>query len=80
MPLTRDLEHAWLGGVCAGIAKHYQLPRWLLRLFWVLCVPFFGFSLLAYVVLLVIMIANERAPGPPAAAPTAPETPKEPPK
>lgn len=30
-PLTKDVLHKKLSGVCAGIAKHYQVPRLLVR-------------------------------------------------
>ncbi len=29
--LTKDVIHKKLSGVCAGIAKYYELPRWLVR-------------------------------------------------
>lgn len=30
-PITKDLVNRNLSGVCAGVARHYNLPAWLVR-------------------------------------------------
>lgn len=29
--LTKDLVNKKISGVCGGVAKHYRVPRWLVR-------------------------------------------------
>ena len=31
-PMTKDVVYKKLTGVCAGVAKHYGLPRWGVRI------------------------------------------------
>jgi phage shock protein C len=44
-----------IAGVCAGIARYYDLDANLVRAIWLLCVLLGGTGLLAYIVLWIIM-------------------------
>lgn len=33
----RDKYHSKISGVCAGLARHWQQPRWLVRVLALLC-------------------------------------------
>ncbi len=45
---VRSADDAWLGGVCAGLAKQFNQPAWLIRLAWFLSVWAFGFGVALY--------------------------------
>ena len=38
--LYRDTARAKVSGVCAGLAKHWQQPRWIIRLATIACFLF----------------------------------------
>lgn len=38
--LYRDTARAKVSGVCAGLAKHWQQPRWIIRLATIICFLF----------------------------------------
>ncbi len=49
-------EHAWLGGVCAGIAYNLGIPTWVVRLLWVLINALgVGFPITVYILLWVFV-------------------------
>jgi phage shock protein PspC (stress-responsive transcriptional regulator) len=55
-PMTKDLVYKKLTGVCAGVAKHYGLPRWGVRI--AAIVSLFTFPVatgVAYVVATLLM-------------------------
>lgn len=59
--LYRDIEHRWIGGVCAGIALYLAVPVFWVRLITVLPM----FSPLLPLVVLSYIIAVLRIPPPP---------------
>ncbi|RLT27866.1 MAG: PspC domain-containing protein [Chloroflexi bacterium] len=58
--LTRDLEHKILGGVCAGIARHYGYDTTVVRVVAVLLTLVWGAGVLVYAVLWMVMPADEQ--------------------
>jgi len=58
--LTRDTRNKVLGGVCAGIARRYGLSTTALRLAFVLSCVLPGPQFIAYVVLWIVMPADNR--------------------
>lgn len=73
--LRRDKGHALLGGVCAGIARYFDLDIALVRVAYVLISIFTAFAgILVYVVLWIIIPAKP-APSPRVAPPPAPPAP-----
>ncbi|MGH7118447.1 MAG: envelope stress response membrane protein PspC [Acetobacteraceae bacterium] len=57
--LYRDREHAWLGGVCAGIARYLGVSRIAVRLAAVLALIFFALpTLTAYIALAIVLPAE----------------------
>lgn len=52
---TRDMQNAKLGGVCAGIARYFDIDVTIVRILWVLAVLFGGCGILAYLVCWIIM-------------------------
>jgi phage shock protein PspC (stress-responsive transcriptional regulator) len=59
-PLRRDTSHAMIAGVCAGIARRYGLSRGGLRLAFVLSCILPGPQILAYLLLWVLVPADDR--------------------
>ncbi len=53
--LTRDLEHNWIGGVCAGISARYGWNVTLVRAAFVVLAPFGGFAIALYVALWLLL-------------------------
>jgi len=53
--ITRDHEHAVLGGVCGGLAKHMEIDPLILRLLFVFAFLFYGTGVLLYLVMLLVM-------------------------
>ncbi len=58
--LTRDSRHAVIAGVCSGLARRYGLSRAGLRLAFVLSCILPGPQFIAYLVLWVVMPADDR--------------------
>lgn len=58
--LTRDRENRMLGGVCAGIAKHFDVDPTLVRVVFVVLAFISGAGIIAYVVLWLLLPAGER--------------------
>jgi phage shock protein PspC (stress-responsive transcriptional regulator) len=58
--LTRDTQHKVLGGVCAGIARRYGLSTTALRWAFVLSCVLPGPQFIAYLVLWIVMPADNR--------------------
>ena len=75
--LYRDTGRAWLGGVCAGIARSLDVDRWIVRLVMIAIAIFnLPLAILGYLAGLVLLArsgppaqASSRQPGGPAPAP-----------
>jgi len=59
-PLRRDMRNKMIGGVCAGIARRYNLSVTGLRLAFVISTILPGPQILAYVLLWVLIPADDR--------------------
>ena len=57
--MKRDKKNAVLGGVCAGIANHLEVPVVGVRVAFLLGIWFAGLPLLLYPLLWLIMPADE---------------------
>ncbi len=60
--LTLDRSRRLLGGVCAGLARHFDLPIWVVRLLFLVATFTFALTLFAYVLLFLIMNSNSEEP------------------
>jgi phage shock protein PspC (stress-responsive transcriptional regulator) len=58
--LTRDTRHQVIAGVCAGLARRFGLSRNGLRLAFVISCVLPGPQFIAYLVLWVVMPADDR--------------------
>jgi phage shock protein PspC (stress-responsive transcriptional regulator) len=58
--LTRDTDHQVIAGVCAGIARRFGLSRTGLRVAFVVSCILPGPQFLAYLVLWIVMPADDR--------------------
>ncbi len=62
----RSEEDRVLLGVCAGLAEHFELPTWAMRLFFIVGTAFFfPFPVIAYFILAMIMKPQRRRVAPP---------------
>ena len=59
-PLRRDVSHKVVAGVCAGLARRYGLSRSGLRLAFVISCVLPGPQILAYLLLWVLIPADDR--------------------
>jgi phage shock protein PspC (stress-responsive transcriptional regulator) len=55
-------KYAWFGGICAGIAYHYAIPVWLVRVGWVVAFLAVPPCLLIYLIIWMFMPKWERVP------------------
>lgn len=53
--LYKDRKNAKLSGVCAGIAKYFDLDPTVIRILWVVITMFGGSGIIAYIVCAFIM-------------------------
>ena len=53
--LYKDIENKMVSGVCAGIAKYFDLDPTLIRILWVIITMFGGSGLIAYIVCAIII-------------------------
>src|SRR5574341_1723927 len=60
--LTRDTQHAVLGGVASGFANYFDVDPVLVRVVFILLAVFSGFGLVAYLVGWVIMPRETEGP------------------
>lgn len=58
--LTRDRDERMIGGVCSGIAKHFDLDPTLVRVVFVILSFVSGIGIIAYVVLWLLLPAGDR--------------------
>ena len=64
--LTRSTSDRWFGGVAGGIAQYFNVDPVLTRVGFVATALFTGGAgILAYLVMLVIMPADDKVPAPP---------------
>lgn len=56
--LKLDKEHRVIAGVCAGIANMMGLPHIVVRLAWIIFSLWFGFGLIAYLIMWLLMACN----------------------
>jgi signal transduction histidine kinase/phage shock protein PspC (stress-responsive transcriptional regulator) len=68
--LRRDRAGGWLGGVCAGIARHYGFDAMLVRLAFVVAAAAGGLGLALYAVAWLVIPAGDAPAGPPRRLPT----------
>ncbi len=59
--LRRSYHDRWLGGVCGGLGEFTDIPSWIWRLFFVLCVLCAGTGILVYL-LMWIFVPSEMPP------------------
>ncbi|HEX3279449.1 MAG TPA: PspC domain-containing protein [Thermoleophilaceae bacterium] len=57
--LRRDRTHGWLGGVCAGIARHYGVDPGLIRLGFVVAIAAGGLGIAAYLLAWLVIPADD---------------------
>lgn len=62
--LTRDRDGRMLGGVCAGIAKHYDYDVTVVRIIFVLLAFLSGFGVIAYLVMWLLLPLGPRSEAP----------------
>jgi len=55
-----DKENKMLLGVCAGIAKHFNVDVTIVRIIFVVAAVFWGVALIAYPILWLIMSYNTK--------------------
>lgn len=60
-PLRRDVRNKMIGGVCAGIARRYDLSVTGLRLAFVISTILPGPQILAYLLLWLLIPADDRS-------------------
>jgi phage shock protein C len=61
--LYRSGKNRMLGGVCAGLAEHFNVDPSVMRIIWVLLlVVSFGTALLAYIILWIIIPRDPQGP------------------
>lgn len=56
--LKRSLSDKKIAGVCAGVAKYFDLDVTLVRILWVLFTIAYGMGLVAYIVCMFVMPAD----------------------
>jgi phage shock protein C len=54
-PFARFSADKKIAGVCAGVARYFDLDASLVRALWLLCVLIGGTGLIAYIVLWIVM-------------------------
>lgn len=56
--LTRDMDRAIIGGVCAGIARQFNIDVSIVRIIFVLMFLYFAFGFFLYIILWLILPKN----------------------
>ncbi len=70
--LRRSRTDRVIGGVCAGLAKYFDIDPVVMRVLFVVLALAQGAGVVLYIVLLIVMPEEEVQPAPPAALATAP--------
>lgn len=52
--LMRSGSDKMLGGVCAGVAHYFDIDPTIVRVIWGVLALFYGVSILAYIILLIV--------------------------
>ena len=52
--LMRSGSYKMLGGVCAGVAHYFDMDPTIVRVIWGVLALFYGVSILAYIILLIV--------------------------
>lgn len=60
--LRRVKGKKWIAGVCAGVGYRIGKPVWMVRLLWTCMVIFWGFGILLYVLMWILMPVWEETP------------------
>lgn len=56
MGLYRSSTEGWIGGVCAGLAEHWDVPNWVVRLAAIALLMFMGtLAFWLYVLVLIFL-------------------------
>ncbi len=64
--LTRDVDNSMLGGVCAGVARHYDFDVTVVRIVWLIVTVFsMGTGIILYIAAWVIMPRPDQVSPPP---------------
>ncbi len=53
--LFRDVDNKYVGGVCSGLARYFDLDPTVFRLLWVISIAVFGFGFWFYIILWAIL-------------------------
>jgi len=61
-PFARVSTDKKIAGVCAGVARYFDLDTSIVRAVWLLCVLFGGSGLLAYIILWIVMPLDPEYP------------------
>ncbi len=61
-PFARFRADKKIAGVCAGVARYFDLDANLVRAIWLFCVLFAGTGLLVYLVLWIVMPLDPETP------------------
>ena len=61
-PFARFSADKKIAGVCAGVARYFDVDATLVRALWLLCVLLGGSGLIAYVVLWIVMPLDPEYP------------------
>jgi len=59
IPLERPREGKLLAGVCAALAKRFEMDVTVMRVLWVVALCCFGVGLLTYLILWVVIPAEK---------------------
>ena len=51
-----------IGGVCGGLGEATEIPSWMWRAIFLICLLFFGFGLLPYIILWICMPKDIQKP------------------
>ena len=59
--LTRDVQNKKIAGVCAGIAKYFDLDPTIVRILWIIFTCLGGAGILAYLICWLVMPEDKGA-------------------
>ena len=61
-PFARFSSDKKIAGVCAGVARYFDLDANLVRAIWLLCLFFAGSGLIVYIILWIVMPLDPEQP------------------
>jgi phage shock protein C len=53
--LCRSSSDSWVGGVCGGLGKYFEIDASIIRLIWIVAILAAGFGFGLYIILWIIM-------------------------